>query len=94
MPGGYTRSEPYLINHDESMASTTAPSVEQLIQAIKVNGFFFSKDAAKGLEAERFVKKDFPITSVEGLEFCNVHTFGDPVNRTLLSSRSHLTSSS
>jgi len=63
------------------MASTTAPSVEQLIQAIKVDGFFFLKDAARGSEAEGFARKNFPITTIEGLEFCKVHTFGDPVSR-------------
>ena len=82
LTGGYTRPELPLINHvDKSMASTTAPSVEQLIRDMKVDGFFLLKDAAKGSEAEGFARKHFPITTVEGLEFCKVHTFGDPVSR-------------
>lgn len=62
------------------MASTTSSSVEQLIQTINADGFFSSIDASKGLEAEEFARKRFPITTVEGIEFCKVHTFGDPVS--------------
>lgn len=63
------------------MASTTAPSVKQMIRDVKEDGFFLLKDAAKGSEAEGFARKQFPITTVEGLEFCKVHTFDDPVSR-------------
>jgi len=63
------------------MASATSPSVEHLLQTINTDGFFSLKDAAKGSEAEEFARKKFPITTVDGLEFCKFHTFGDPVSR-------------
>lgn len=53
---------------------TSSASVEHLIQMINEDGFFSQKDAAKGLEAEQFVMKKFPITIVDGLEFCKAHT--------------------
>lgn len=67
------------------MASTTASSVEQLIRDIKMDGFFLFKDAAKGTEAEGSARKNFPITTVEGLEFYKVHILGDPVSSAILS---------
>ncbi|KAL9011679.1 MAG: hypothetical protein Q9173_003495 [Seirophora scorigena] len=60
------------------MASATPSSVEHLLQAVNTDGFFALKDAAKGLEADEFAKKDFPIATVDGLQFCKVHTFDDP----------------
>ena len=63
------------------MASPTSPDVEHLLQIINANGFFSLKDAAKGSEADKFARKKFPITTIDGLEFCKVHTFADPVSR-------------
>ncbi len=54
-------------------------SSDQLIQIIKAKGFFSQEDAPKGSEAEAFKGKGFPITTVDGIEFCKGHTFGDPV---------------
>ncbi len=54
-------------------------SSDQLIQIIKAKGFFSEEDAPKGSEAEAFKGKGFPITTVDGIEFCKDHTFGDPV---------------
>ena len=72
------------------MASTTGPNAEQLIQAIKVDGFFYLKDAAKGSKAEEFARKSFLITTVEGLEFCKTHALGDSVRRVFSFFSSHL----
>jgi len=79
----FTRQEPPpLANHlDEIMASATSPAVKHLLQTINADGFFSMKDAAKGSEAKEFARKEYPITTVDGLEFCKVHTFGDPVSR-------------
>ena len=63
------------------MASATLPTVQYLLQNINADGLFILKDATKGSEAEQFAGKNFPITTVDGLEFCKVHTFGDPVSR-------------
>lgn len=63
------------------MASATPSSVEHLLQTVNADGFFALKDAAKGSEAEEFAKKDFPITTVDGLQFCKVHIFNDRVSR-------------
>lgn len=50
------------------------------------DGFLTLKDTTKGSEAEDFARKGFPITSVEGIEFCKAHTFDDPVSiKTMLS---------
>lgn len=68
-------------NLDPAMASATSPSVEQLVQHIKTDGFLFLKDAAKGVQAEEFGRKQFPITTNEGIDFCKAHTFHDPVRR-------------
>jgi hypothetical protein len=63
------------------MASATSPSVERLVQHIKTDGFLYLKDAAKGVQAEEFGRKQFPITTNEGIDFCKAHTFHDPVRR-------------
>jgi len=80
---GYTPPRPYMSisNLDPAMASATSPSVEQLVQHIKTDGFLFLKDAAKGVQAEEFGRKQFPITTNEGIDFCKAHTFHDPVRR-------------
>lgn len=62
------------------MASVTSPGVQQLIQSINVDGFFSLKDPAKGSQAEEFARKQFPITTVEGIEFAKAHTFDDLVS--------------
>jgi hypothetical protein len=63
------------------MASTASLSVEQLLQIISVDGFFSLRDASKGLEAKEFARKEFLITTSNGIEFCKAYTFGDPVSR-------------
>lgn len=74
------------------MASATTLSVEHILQTVKIDRFFYLKDAAKGGEAAEFARKDFPIITVDGLQFCKVHTFNNPVSR-LYPLSSHLSNS-
>ena len=62
------------------MASTTCSDVQQLVETINSDGFISMKDAAKGSEADEFARKGFPIPTVEGIEFCKVHIFDDPLS--------------
>jgi len=80
---GYTspRHPTSISNLDSAMASAAFPSVEQLVQAIKTDGFLCLQDAAKGLQADEFGRKQFPIRTGEGIDFCKAHTFHDPVGR-------------
>lgn len=64
---------------DPAMASATPLTVEDMVQIIKADGFLFLKDAAKGVQAEEFGRKQFPITTSEGLDFCKAHTLRDSV---------------
>lgn len=52
------------------MAAASLSSSDQLIQIINAKGFFSQEDAPKGSEAEAFKGKGFPITTVDGIEFC------------------------
>ena len=63
------------------MAPATSLTIDEMVQAIKTDGFLFLKDAAKGVQAEEFGGKRFPITTNEGIDFCKAHTFRDPVRR-------------
>ena len=78
----YTGPEQHLlINHlSQVMTSVTSSGVQQLIQNINVDGFFSLKDPTKGLQAEEFTRKRFPITTIEEIEFVKAHTFNDLVN--------------
>ena len=66
---------------DEFMASATSPNVQGMIEAINRDGFLYLKDPVKGLQVDEFARKGFPITTIEGVDFCKVHTFDDPVRR-------------
>ncbi len=70
---------PHLSPLDEIMASATSPTVKYLLQTINADEFM--KDAAKGSEAKEFARKEYSITTVDGLQFCKVQTFDDPVSR-------------
>ena len=80
---GYPPSRPHksISELGPAMASATSPTIDEMVQAIKTDGFLFLKDAAKGVQAEEFGGKRFPITTNEGIDFCKAHTFRDPVRR-------------
>lgn len=65
---------------DEVMTSTTSSSVQHLVDGLKKDGFVYMKDVLKGLQADEFARKHFPMTTIEGVNFCKVHTFDDPVS--------------
>lgn len=65
---------------DKAMASTVSLDVSQLIDVINRDGFIYLKNAAKGLQADEFARKEFLITTVKEVNFCKVHTFDDSVS--------------
>ena len=70
-------------NPKSAMASANNPSVdvEDLVQALKTDGFVDCKDATKSSHAAEFGKNRFPLMTSEGLDFCKEHVFEDSVRR-------------
>jgi len=63
------------------MTSTASLGVPQLMDTINRDGLIYLKDAAKALQANEFARKGFPITTVEGVNFCKIHTSDDLVSK-------------
>ena len=88
----HSTSPPISLNNiHPAMASAAFPNIEQLVKTIKNDGFIFLEGGGKGLQAMEFQKKQFPITTSEGIDFLEAHTFNDPVRRFNLISSPHLT---